>query len=99
MLTTEINFKFVDGMTAKSLLDISCYALIEYFKDSEKYRTVEAFKEEFDISITGGWVIKKETLDAINDVNMECGGDSDTYELSTAKKNAVRKYAVFTIEL
>ena len=93
----NICFDYVEGMTLDDVIDKAAITLMSVYDETD-CDSLDDFKEEYCFNCTGGWVIKKDTLDIINSLDIELGGDSITYAVNAAMKSQVAHNAEFVIE-
>jgi len=107
-----IFFPYTPGMTVEDLGRLTDeYFLKEYAPepplcdtpesvdpDDEPF-TIEDIRDEYGIDIpTGGWVIERKLLDAINNIDVDAGNDTALYNMVYVLKSAVANLATFTLE-
>jgi hypothetical protein len=94
----EIYFPYEEGMTVEDVKQKAVKQLMKDWKEEDCFDSTEEFIEEYDLNVTGGWVVEKATLDIINAGAYDVGGDSALYAMIHSMKCQVQAAAKKTIE-
>lgn len=102
IMDPALTIPYVEGMTVTDIRSSYINKMIDSWEMREFYaikeNPISAFTEEYDINISGGWVIEESLHNILIGGNWDIGSDSAHYAMIRRVKEQIQAAAEITIE-